>query len=75
VSDQSNNVVSFPAHRMRGVRVLLTKAELAERWGVSERWIELRQRNDGLPREKDQYSRFVRYDVAACEAWRQRRSA
>ena len=66
--------MSFPAHRMRE-GVLLRKAELAARWGVSERWIELRQKLDGLPFQKDASSRLVRYDLAACEAWRARRIA
>lgn len=63
-------VIQFPAHRSRGVSVLLTKPELAARWSVSERWIEARQRRDGLPVQKDGPSRLVRYDLAEVEAWR-----
>lgn len=72
----SATVIAFPASRSRGVKVLLTKRELAARWQVSVRWIEERQRRDGLPFEKDGPSRLVRYDLAAVEAWRaKRRSA
>lgn len=70
----SGQVIAFPAHRSRGVgAVLLTKAELAARWSVSVRWIEERQRHDGLPRKKDERSRLVRYDLAEVETWRSRR--
>ncbi len=62
-------VLAFPPHRMRR-GVLLRKSELAERWGVSERWIELRVRDAGLPVQKDRASRLVRFDLADCEAWR-----
>ena len=71
--ERTSDVIAFPAHRMQAVHVLIRKHELAEHWGVSERWIEMRQKNDGLPVQKDAASRFVRYDVAACEAWRQAR--
>ncbi len=69
----SGVVIAFPAHRSRGVAVLLTKRELAARWSVSVRWIEERQRHDDLPFEKDTRSRLVRYDIAKVEAWRARR--
>jgi predicted DNA-binding transcriptional regulator AlpA len=70
-----SNVIAFPMHRARANRILVTKPELALRWGVSVRWIEERQRHDGLPMQKDQYSRLVRYDLAEVEAWRQGRLA
>ncbi len=66
----SGQLIAFPAHRSRGVVVRLTKRELAARWKVSVRWIEERQRCDGLPYEKDAHSRLVRYDLARVEAWR-----
>jgi hypothetical protein len=66
-------IIQFPSHRSRGVTVLLTKAELAARWKVSARWIEERQRHDGLPVQKDARSRLVRYDLHDVEAWRARR--
>jgi predicted DNA-binding transcriptional regulator AlpA len=69
----SAQIVVFPAHRSRAVCVLLTKRELAVRWRVSVRWIEERQRHDGLPVQKDAHSRLVRYDLAEVEAWRARR--
>jgi hypothetical protein len=71
--EDGSNVIAIPANRMQAVHVLIRKHELAERWAVSERWIEQRQRLDGLPFRKDPGSRFVRYDVAACEAWREQR--
>lgn len=69
----SAQIIPFPVSRSRGVTVLLTKTELAERWQVSERWIEERQRCDGLPRQKDARSRLVRYDLVEVETWRARR--
>jgi predicted DNA-binding transcriptional regulator AlpA len=68
-----SNVIQFPARRSVAAGVLLTKRELAARWGVSVRWIEERQRRDGLPVQKDAPSRLVRYDLAEVEAWRARR--
>jgi len=62
-------VVEFPASRIRS-DWQLTKAELAERWNVSERWIEYRMQRDGLPYVKDSLSRLVRFPLAACERWR-----
>jgi len=66
-------VIAFPAHRMRDADVLLTKKELAQRWRCSVRWIEQRQKFDGLPFEKDRHSRLVRYSLADVEAWRANR--
>ena len=37
------------------------------------RWIEDRQRHDGLPVPEGCPSRLVRYDLAEVEAWRARR--
>jgi predicted DNA-binding transcriptional regulator AlpA len=71
----SGQVIAFPAHRARRPTRLLTKTELAARWQVSTRWIEERQRHDGLPVQKDHASRLVRYDLAEVEAWRARRVA
>ncbi len=66
---QSAQIIQFPANRAYN-GVLLTKRELAARWGVSARWIEERQRRDGLPVQKDAPSRLVRYSLADVEAWR-----
>lgn len=71
----SAQIIAFPPSRSRAVTVPLTKPELAARWGVSVRWIEERQRHDGLPVQKDAASRLVRYDLAEVEAWRARRTA
>lgn len=69
-------IIAFPTHRARQAPdVLLTKRQLAARWGVSERWIEQRQRHDGLPFEKDAPSRLVRYSLADVEQWRANRRA
>lgn len=73
MSEQGAKVLVFPMYRSRGVAVLLTKRELAARWSVSPRWIEERQRHDGLPVQKDAHSRLVRYDLAEVERWRARR--
>lgn len=73
MSGETAKIIQFPAHRARAVGILLTKRELAARWGVSVRWIEERQRRDGLPVQKDGPSRLVRYDLADVEAWRARR--
>lgn len=67
-------LVAFPTARSIGAMDYeVTKKFLAERWGVSERWIELRARDDGLPRRKDPYSRLVRFNLAECERWLQQR--
>jgi hypothetical protein len=50
--------------------ILLTKRELAARWKVSTRWIELRVKHDGLPMQKDRASRLVRFSWFAVEQWR-----
>jgi hypothetical protein len=69
-------VISFPMARAVGaMNYEVTKRELAERWRVSERWIELRMREDGLPCEKDPHSRFVRFNLGECERWRAQRRA
>lgn len=70
----SGNVIQFPVARAAGaLNFEVTKAELAERWRVSERWIELRVRDAGLPRKKDPHSRLVRFNLAECELWLERR--
>jgi hypothetical protein len=51
----------------------ITKKELAERWRVSERWLELRVKHDGLPMRKDPHSRLVRFNLADCERWMEAR--
>jgi predicted DNA-binding transcriptional regulator AlpA len=66
-------IIRFPAERSRAVGRLLTKPELAEKWGVSERWIEYQQRDHGLPVQKDGPSRLVRYDELKVESWRSQR--
>jgi hypothetical protein len=68
-------ILRFPLERLGQLDHLVTKRELAERWGVSPRWIELRMRDAGLPFEKDQHSRFVRFLLVDCEHWRARRGA
>jgi len=60
-------IIQFPAHRMRE-SAPTTKAELAARLRVSPRWIEYRMR-EGMPFEKDGYSRLVSFDITAVEAW------
>lgn len=60
-------IFQFPAGRMRE-SAPITKAELAARLRVSSRWIELRMR-EGMPFDKDAYSRLVSFDIAAVEAW------
>lgn len=71
-----SNVIQFPTHRSVGVlNYEVTKQQLAMRWQVSARWIELRVREDGLPARKDPHSRLVRFNLADCETWRERRRA
>jgi phage terminase Nu1 subunit (DNA packaging protein) len=64
----AGELVRFPS---RG-RVLLTKKQLAEHLGRSERWVELRVR-DGMPVEEatDRYGRR-RYDLWLVEKWLER---
>jgi predicted DNA-binding transcriptional regulator AlpA len=70
----SATVIRFPVERSRAVKSrLLTKPELAAKWGVSQRWIEYQQDKHGLPKEKDGPSRFVRYDEVKVESWRAKR--
>lgn len=70
------DLITFPTARAAGaLSYEVTKAELARRWRVSERWIELRCKQDGLPRRKDPYSRLVRFNLAECERWLQERRA
>lgn len=56
---------------------LLTRSELAQRWQVTERWIELHESarldSDPLPRIKLGH-RTIRYVLAECEAWARRRN-
>jgi len=68
-------VLAFPVDRVRGAgpEYDVTKAELAQRWSVSQRWIEMRMRDSGLPHFKDRHSRFVRFPLADCERWRAER--
>lgn len=51
---------------------LLTKEQLAAHWQVSERWIELRVKNDGLPRKR--LGRAIRFRLEDCERWLERRN-
>ena len=51
---------------------LMTKEQLAAHWAVSERWIELRVKNDGLPHKK--LGRAIRFRLEDCERWLARRS-
>lgn len=70
------DLLEFPTHRAVGsLNYEITKRELAARWRVSERWIELRMREDGLPYRKDSRSRLVRFPLAECELWLHRRRA
>lgn len=68
-------IIPFPLHRAVAPDVLVTKTQLADRWQVSERWIELQQRDHGLPVQKDARSRLVRYSLRDVEAWRTQRRA
>lgn len=45
----------------------LTKTELAEHWGMSLRWVELRVKNDGLPHKH--LGRAIRFRLEDCERW------
>lgn len=57
-------------HQIRSSQpVLLTKKQLAQHLGRSERWVEMRAK-DGMPvvEGTDRLGRR-RYDLAACEAW------
>jgi excisionase family DNA binding protein len=51
---------------------LLTKEQLAAHWQVSERWIELRVKNDGLPHKR--LGRAIRFRLEDCERWLERRN-
>jgi hypothetical protein len=46
--DGVTQVVPFPTRRATEA-VVLIKRQLADYWGVSTRWVELRFRDDGLP--------------------------
>lgn len=62
-----SNLVRLPT---RDAPVLLTKKQLAAHLKRSERWVELKVRDAGLPVEEatDRYGRR-RYKLAAVEAW------
>lgn len=66
-------LLHFPARPL--VDHPLTKPELARRWSVSLRWIELQVRDHGLPAQKDKHSRLVRFSLRDVEAWRLERMA
>jgi hypothetical protein len=61
----TNRVIQFPSRAAR----LVTKRQLAAELGRSERWIELKARDCGLPvYDTDRFGR-KRYDLPAVEAW------
>jgi hypothetical protein len=61
----SATVVVLPT---RG-REIVTKKQLAARLGRSERWVELKARDEGLPVfDTDRFGRR-RYDAQAVESW------
>lgn len=68
------DLLQFPAHRMRQDQDhWFDKKELAAYLGRSERWIEMRMRDSGLPYDKDPHSRFVRFNPADVAHWQQTR--
>jgi hypothetical protein len=65
----SGQLIQLPA-RAAGEDMILTKKQLAARLGRSERWIELRVRDGGLPviEATDRFGRR-RYNLKAVESW------
>ena len=71
-----SNVLRFPVQKARRDREpLVKKGDIARELHVSERWVELRMRDAGLPYIKDAHSRLVYYRLSDVLDWFERRAS